>query len=813
VEHRLHGGGEGYGGSDDDEDIITNNNGAGVGVGSRGIALRLPREVADALRRSGSGGGGGGRQSRRGAASVVSDEGEDEDDVIPVNRNNSNDNNGSSSSSSTSPVVVADPTSTTDDAEEEEDSVLGAHAASDFDFDDGDNISTTTPSSVVPVALIDWKKLAGYEPASDEEVRHLERQLHEALRGGGGGGSSNRTTNNEDVVDDEEEEERERDDALSLSRNFDAEMSKLFERGIARHSDTRQLIVPEEEEGEEGEGEEPAAAAGVRREEHRRRSRRRAVVVIEYPEYLYDSKTSRLASTARLWNRQLRDPPLPDDNNGDGDGDYGFVNRLFGHVRDCSRSLLWKDAMRTELEGLVRAELRLKRRRKLEREVFRWKTCQRQERLDKLYAVRETFEHKIGVARTRAGELESEREEIVQRELLRRRHRAAAVSSSAAAADGAGGLAAFDLESTLFSFPTHGVGAAKNLLGFAKEDDEEEEDEYALMSDYDVHDVEDDDDYDDSSDLGSVEDEQQQQQENPQQAITANETHVVEGTAAPSLAAADAAARKGRRRQQAARQRRQRLQVASQEAQHKARLEAARDEEERVRRACTTPELRMSIAVVQSLEKRLAEIDQLLETLQEEQWEDEEEGLVDVQEEGNEDEDTGKVEFSLLDEILAMVLGATPPPELPRSSSGKESAGDSQRQHALWLAKEHQSIVRDWKAYFGRLPPPLSSGKKNGDTGNEEKGKRQARDELFGPEQRRNNKPQSDEPVQAAALRDMYGIDNDNVLDNWEDDDEEPDAAGVDRSIARQKPQSTAKPQPAPKPKLVGLRPGGRVQK
>ncbi|GAX26924.1 hypothetical protein FisN_9Lh224 [Fistulifera solaris] len=107
----------------------------------------------------------------------------------------------------------------------------------------------------------------------------------------------------------------------------------------------------------------------------------------------------------------------------------------------------------------------------------------------------------------------------------------------------------------------------------------------------------------------------------------------------------------------------------------------------------TTTELRRAQAASTVLREKLKNIDELLETLQDEEWAAEEE---------EEDEEEGEVEdvtpdvneFGLLDQILAMILGAT-------DLSSHE------------VFREHADIVQDWKAYFGRLPPSsVDSNKK-----------------------------------------------------------------------------------------------------
>ncbi len=103
----------------------------------------------------------------------------------------------------------------------------------------------------------------------------------------------------------------------------------------------------------------------------------------------------------------------------------------------------------------------------------------------------------------------------------------------------------------------------------------------------------------------------------------------------------------------------------------------------------TTTELRMAQATSTVLRQKLKNIDDLLETLQDEEWAEEEE----EEEEEVEDVTPDANEFGLLDQILAMILGAT----------------DLSPQDVF---REHADIVQDWKVYFGRLPPSSAESKK-----------------------------------------------------------------------------------------------------
>jgi hypothetical protein len=56
--------------------------------------------------------------------------------------------------------------------------------------------------------------------------------------------------------------------------------------------------------------------------------------------------------------------------------------------------------------------------------------------------------------------------------------------------------------------------------------------------------------------------------------------------------------------------------------------------------------------------------------------------------------------MTLLDQILAMILGALPPPHF---------SGRTTEEHYLFVSREHEEIRSDWKMEFGRLPSPTTA--------------------------------------------------------------------------------------------------------
>ena len=109
------------------------------------------------------------------------------------------------------------------------------------------------------------------------------------------------------------------------------------------------------------------------------------------------------------------------------------------------------------------------------------------------------------------------------------------------------------------------------------------------------------------------------------------------------------------------------------------------------------------------MEEKLQKVDNLLESLQEEEWEaEEEEGHSSFAVEDDEKDqgvgNNGSMEGSLLDRILAMIMGA-----LPREKDGEGNDIKTEKEHYVYIMEEHKSIVKEWIEVFGRLPKTFPS--------------------------------------------------------------------------------------------------------
>ena len=108
----------------------------------------------------------------------------------------------------------------------------------------------------------------------------------------------------------------------------------------------------------------------------------------------------------------------------------------------------------------------------------------------------------------------------------------------------------------------------------------------------------------------------------------------------------------------------------------------------------------MAQATVKFYETRMKQVDDLLESLQEEEWADEEDGITQTTAKSGTNVTTDVYEkyeeageFSLLDNVLAMILGSLP-----------QGTDTTDEDHFKFVRKEHQTIVEEWKTHFGRLP-------------------------------------------------------------------------------------------------------------
>ena len=628
-------------------------------------------------------------------------------------------------------------------------------------YDTDDQLSHSPPPSL-PVLLVDFERLLGYQPTSRDEALLLRDQIRAALlwgrqpnnheNGESRYGINNNQNEKADCGDD--------DNGNIPGIDFEERVAEFCSAQIARQSDTLQVQQNHDDN---------TLQFGV----------------IDYPEYLLDtlhdnsysslSPSPRVLPTARVWKRLIQPHSTH------------VVNELLQHLLTCNRPLLWKYKMHAEILALARAEDEAQIQRERARALQEWRLHRRKEQLDQLYEVRETFLHRLEVAEENWNKLEEDRNVCVA-QLLSQKH----------LETGRGmGLQGFDFASNVFAF----AGADNYLMGL-HEPPEEEDDEYNLMGDYDEDyshfgddvDDEQDDDYDDNNDE-NPQDREPSLDEEASNAEIDEETPDAENvssvnTLEPSFENPDPDLRR-KRQLDARKRRRQRLELAAKEAENEARLQTAKQEEEEMRQACITPEWNVAKAIVENMKAKLQKIDHLLETLQEEEWEDEEEGVTNTVE-GSQSRVRASVGLSLLDQILAMILGA-------KVNIDNKNEAEFVRE----LQEAHLAITSAWQQRFGRLPPGIATPQ-SPTAGMKQMASSSSNDHTpVSPTQNPSSRniALNEVSVTKESLLEAYGIQEQNI-DDWEDAVEEDDEEAAHKLHQTKEKQTT----------LVGLRPGGKLR-
>eukprot|EP00533_Pseudo-nitzschia_delicatissima_P012449 CAMPEP_0197277674 /NCGR_PEP_ID=MMETSP1432-20130617/17427_1 /TAXON_ID=44447 /ORGANISM="Pseudo-nitzschia delicatissima, Strain UNC1205" /LENGTH=261 /DNA_ID=CAMNT_0042743915 /DNA_START=72 /DNA_END=854 /DNA_ORIENTATION=+ len=151
---------------------------------------------------------------------------------------------------------------------------------------------------------------------------------------------------------------------------------------------------------------------------------------------------------------------------------------------------------------------------------------------------------------------------------------------------------------------------------------------------------------------------------------------------------------KARRKKKARAQKKRELaEAAKKEAAHK-----RKEHEILVNQKHTSNELVLAQTLLKALDQKVQDVEELLENLQEEEWAAQEEQETKQQEkdvDNNQSDD-----LSLLDQILAMILGGLP----------MEAGNKDKQAHFQFVKDEHEFIVTGWKDYFGRLPQKYIPG-------------------------------------------------------------------------------------------------------
>ena len=552
----------------------------------------------------------------------------------------------------------------------EEESINNANDEDSVSDDDEDDVLSLSPPESLPLLIVDLESLCGYKPMNVEEAGMLRQDIYDSLL----------STNNLD-------EEKNEDDELLLV--YEAKTEELFESGMAFHSNTSEQT-----------GNETFSNGNIQ------------LAIIPYPEYLpihlpgkqsdhtettddnnnkddHDSFT--LQRTERIWKQVTypyqipkryskdialtRENPNKNDINEFKSGDAAsIVSRLLGHLANCSRPLTWKYQMNKEIRRMANEEFQYIIDKTHQQELKIWKTQTRPKQLDRLYQVRETFDEQLQLATEKYESIMQEKEERVRIELQKQK------------ANGTikhGGISALDWEEGVD--PSFFHDNDQNLNKSNNDDDDDDENhikvpgsDSSIDSGYEYSYS--DDGGNDSSDSDNV-------HKNNDEIVMPSPTN---------------SRRKANRKRRGKRNTQNKKKLEENEKKRveefKQIYDEALAEEERVREMCSTHEERIAHSILINLQKRMESVDQLLEKLQEEEWADEEEQETmesSMNSQSNDETDTSKRTISLLDQILAMALGALPP----------VNQQQTEEEYYIYISKEHEEIVDQWKECFGRLPP------------------------------------------------------------------------------------------------------------
>lgn len=635
-----------------------------------------------------------------------------------------------------------------------------------------EHIPLNPPAPTLPLVLVDVAALTGCVPENEADKSILVRQLMESLLG--------TSVNEKDAAAAAAGNIPEHASLMlvqngllihsnagdGLSLHFDERVMELFGSGVAYHVDSSHPIARACMITEEGLREDVVGEA------KRERNAMHPYAIIPYPEFLAEpqqehqsTKTmpAKLRSTHRMWKLIHTVPSAPATSTSQQQQQQQqlqmnishLLSRIFAHLRNTSRSLIWKANMHIELCYLANDEYKSYIQRLRLQEHNEWKAIGRRVRLEKLYDIRETFQVQVEVAKKKYDLLAKEREGRVELELMRRRRQRGErseicfgstdnyVNSNICDIDddcivddngwGGGNIREDEILGDETSFVGQSQFGATSLI-----DDEHNDASFA-----DEHGVEDDNEEWSPLEVGmkksnpsgmhilldgvvslklssKEEDNFVKIQESRSGGGVKNDTHGKNNNL-ETISHDDNLQRIYRRLMLRSKWQEDETMASpndvSSSAVHEQRLERLRKEESSIRDMLKTTDERIAEATWLKLEERLQNVDELVESLQEEEWADDEEG--DVRDDNKEDEDVGRADdgidsptvttfSSLLDQILAMILGALP--KGIRCSLVQEST-ITDVEYFRYIKDEHESIVKSWIKVFGRLPPLSNSSK------------------------------------------------------------------------------------------------------
>ena len=609
--------------------------------------------------------------------------------------------------------------------------------------DNNDNAETNEDEEFweeeLPVISIELQPLVGYKPSTAEEIESIKKQIVHAMweryR------STNQSSSEDGKEQKEKTEEEQQQEEDEPPPDFDDQIKELLESRVARFGSV---------DNTNGDSD-VATTSNDDNDSNKALTPSSPFLEITYPSRILppnassDRQTSE--DTARMWSvvrglaYTLEDETEYREEDGEGTGnnannDLEFLWHLADHLEHTGRLLWWKYNMALELRDMLF-------RANLPRKHELWVREQRKAKLEQLYQVRETLVHRKEVASEDFALLVAQKETAVRKDLLlydhnvkrNKRNR----NSNGDSLFGGGELSFPEQFELMGLLPKDSQLYEEEDWGGTLDDDDDFD---YYNSDYSNYSDDDEDDYSDGelsgfSGDGEADSDHEREDLLPPVVPTNGETRTTitsaaaggdeanrdghpvvtkdDGATAPptgTVAGTTTAApnnsvwkRNRKRRQKKARAKMRKEQA---EAQRREELEKRKEHEDFLEAKHTTQKLVLAQTLLEALSKKVDDVEELLENLQDEEWEaaEQAEAGADPKTDGDDDDGEG---VSVLHQVLAMILGALP----------MEPGSKDRERHYRYVQKEHRFILRGWKEYFGELPPPLQRSSSSSSSSNE----------------------------------------------------------------------------------------------
>jgi hypothetical protein len=634
-----------------------------------------------------------------------------------------------------------------------------------------------------PQIAIDLEQLVGYCPTKKEEVETIQSQLLTAM-----------WTRYQAAA---EEEPSNKKNYQEPPPDFDVQIIDLLENGVAQfhpQSKTDNTSLVEEEVSSSS-------------------------LILSYPSQIVLSN-GQSKSTHTVWKETCQSPSIR----------QSFLTKLWNYLAYCSRSLEWKHQMSLELNNLVQQE-------QTRNEYDEWTRSQRKAKLDQLYSIRETIVHQVDISKEKYEIFVKERETLVKYE-MQQHHQSSQQQTSnnshLAFPDELQWLGLHDAPDDsqieddwgLLEDSSYSKSSEYSSDSSSSEDtpcDQDHPGDSSTLEDIPIPlmvDLIDDNDQDfipdgykcdsDNDDVSRSKQERLDRKETPNSSLPIDTTELeteVESeleTSPSLLLEKPTTTRKGdhhplslpfQQRKERRKRAKQRKRFKKESAKRKAEEEQLDKLRQELRQKYTTKDLIIAQTVYEALSKKVETVEELLESLQDEEWEAEEAREQEAQKSSSvASKETPS--FSLLDQILAMILGTTP-----------IQKHLTQQEHYKFIQTEHETILKEWKVYFGRLPPSLNSDVPKNTIAN------QIHFETSQAESSTQRRTRTIRDPSPSLLRQQLGI-TENAEDDWEtNEDCEETAESQKESTPKTNTTHIVEPPKTPKPKVLGLRPGGRIER